>query len=291
MKPLLKWAGGKTRLAPQILRALGPGGRLVEPFVGSGAVWLALAEAEPDATAYLADVSPAVVAVHRAVRDSVDDVLLEVAGLPVGPDWREQYQGVLDVFNWLVARDVDRADPRVAARMLWLNRAAFNGLYRVNRGGRANMPAGDAVDLKLPAEARIREVSAALQRAEIVCADFRTAMMAVRAGDRVYLDPPYFATGDRPAFVAYAAGGFTERDQAEVARLGLDAAARGARVVATNADVPASRKLYRPRLGWDVHLVDAGRSIGAGTSKNPERPAARRQAELLVIAGVCEAAS
>ena len=283
MKPLIKWAGGKSRMVPEIARALGTGGRLVEPFVGSGAVFLGMAIADSALEALLADVSPAVVTMHLAVRDRPDDLLAELRGLPCDRDWREHYPGVLDVFNLLLARDRNGGDPRVAARMLWLNRAAFKGLYRVNRGGKANMPASDAVEIKLPTEARIREVSDLLARAVIVLSDFRSTFQQVEEGDRVYCDPPYLPAGKSPAFVAYAAGGFTLRDHQELARLSLEAASRGARVVVTNADTTEARNLYRPRLGWDVRVLDAARAIGAGVSK--AKPAASRASELLVSTG------
>ncbi|MCA9491504.1 MAG: Dam family site-specific DNA-(adenine-N6)-methyltransferase, partial [Myxococcales bacterium] len=135
MKPILKWAGGKSRLAPQIASAFASPceGTYYEPFVGSAAVYLHLKAEGKIGRAVLSDANEKLVAVHRAVRDRVDDLLDALASLPT-EDWRERYYEVREAYNV-----GPFAGPLHAARFIWLNRAGYNGLYRENRRGEFNV--------------------------------------------------------------------------------------------------------------------------------------------------------
>ena len=165
MKPVLKWAGGKARLAPKIAEVFGEPcrGTYYEPFLGSGAVYLHLKAAGKVEQAVLADANPKLVAVHRAIRDTLDAVFEELKALP-DEDWRERYYDVREAYNVGPFEG-----PRHAARFLWLNRAGYNGLYRENRSGRFNVPVGRYAALRLPAEEHFRKVSGALAGSGASC--------------------------------------------------------------------------------------------------------------------------
>ncbi len=247
MRPLLKWAGGKARLARQIDFAFveGCNGTYFEPFVGSAAVYLYRRWHGRIRDAVLADVNGKLVALHQAVRDCVEDVIGELSTLPM-LDWRERYYEVRAAFNagpW--------TGPAHAARFVWLNRAGFNGLYRENRQGGFNVPCGKYARLSVPEPEHFRRVSQLFQGVEFVTCGFRDTLSRARTGDQVYCDPPYVPLSDTSNFTAYASVPFAQRQQFELAKAAEDAALLGARVVLSNHDLPIVRdELYPIRNGF-----------------------------------------
>jgi DNA adenine methylase len=247
MRPLLKWAGGKAKLAPAIAEVLGEPcqGTYLEPFLGSGAVYLHLRAAGRVGEAVLSDVNGRLVAMHRAVQQDVDAVLEELSRFPLN-DWQSAYYRIRDEYNQGPAEG-----PRHAARLLWLNRAGFNGLYRENREGRYNVPIGRYDALSLPEEAHFRAVSAALQSARLLTSSFEQVMAAAGPRDQVYCDPPYVPLSSSASFTGYCASPFGPAEQARLADVARRAALRGARVVLSNHDLPVVRhELYPTVLGF-----------------------------------------
>ncbi len=250
MKPLLKWAGGKSRLAPLISEAFGApcAGVYYEPFVGSASVFLARRARGEVAEAVLSDVNPKLVQLHAAVRDDVDGVLEALHALPGEDSWRERYYDVREAFN---------AGPHVgplhAARFLWLNRTGFNGLYRENRGGAFNVPVGRYAQLRLPDEAHLRAISAMLAGVTLRTSSFEDIMAQAGRGDQVYCDPPYVPLTATAAFTAYAKVPFGMDAQRALANAAERAAFRGAKVVLSNHDLPLVRQeLYKEASGFRV---------------------------------------
>ena len=235
LRPILKWAGAKTRLVPHI-RALVPVGpnRLVEPFVGSGAVALNLGFSKN----LLADANPDVIAVYdllaarpaRFVRDCEELFTPQ-------HNTREAFSRLREEFN--ASRDCARR----ACIFVYLNRHGYNGLCRYNKNGGFNVPFGRYTKPRFPVQefAAFREF---LKRADLRCADFRAILAEAGRGDFVYCDPPYSPMSDTANFTGYARGGFSHQDQLDLVRACQDAAARGAFVVVSNHDTPATRKLY-----------------------------------------------
>jgi DNA adenine methylase len=247
VRPLLKWAGGKARLARQIDFAFVEGcrGTYFEPFVGSAAVYLYRRAHGRIRDAVLSDVNHKLVALHRAVRDDVEGVIAELARLPI-EDWRERYYEVRDAFN-----QGPHDGAAHAARFVWLNRAGFNGLYRENRHGSFNVPLGKYARLAVPDPEHFREVSALLQGVEIVTAGFRETLARAGQGDQVYCDPPYVPLSGTSNFTAYASSPFALREQRLLSDAARAAAESGARVVLSNHDLPIVREeLYAPSLGY-----------------------------------------
>lgn len=276
MKPLMKWAGGKSRLAEQIAEAFGEPckGTFFEPFVGSAAVFLYLYTTGRVKRAVLSDANPKLIEVHRAVRDDVEAVLRELDALPTD-DWRERYYEVRDAYNegpWRGARH--------AARFLWLNRAGYNGLYRENRSGRFNVPVGRYARLSLPGAEHFRAVAKALRNTEIVCADFAEVMAGAGEGDHVYCDPPYVPLSETACFTGYCAEPFGIAEQKRLALSARRAAFKGARVVLSNHDLPVVRNELYPESGGFQHVSKprVARAIS--------RKATRRQAVTEVIAAI-----
>jgi len=247
MKPLLKWAGGKARLAPSISEAF-PGpceGTYYEPFIGSAAVYLHRKAAGEVGDAVLADINPKLINVHVMVRDQLDDLLTELAALP-RVDYRDAYYGLRNQFN-----AGPFTGPRHAALFIWLNRAGFNGLYRENRSGGFNVPVGRYTRVAIPPEPAFRDVSALLQGVDLRVANFSDLLSAAGAKDQVYCDPPYVPLSTTASFTSYAKDPFGEAEQWRLAWLAREAGARGATVVLSNHDTAfVTDKLYAPKDGF-----------------------------------------
>jgi DNA adenine methylase len=241
-RPLLKWAGGKTRVIPRIRAAIESVAavRLVEPFVGSGAVFLNLPRFR---RLLIADTNADLVALYRHVLHGPGVLLAETRGLFTrAHNTRDAYDKVRAEFNAAAIGDVARA-----ARFLYLNRHGFNGLCRYNASGGFNVPFGRYTAPSLP-EAELQAMHRRLAEAdevEIVHADFRTVFSGhLRAGDLVYADPPYVPLSATASFTSYAAEGFTAADQQDLATAAREAAQRGIPVLLSNHDLPVVRALY-----------------------------------------------
>jgi DNA adenine methylase len=278
-KPILKWAGGKSRLVPDIEAAFGERceGTYFEPFLGSAAVFLARRAAGRVGGAVLADANAKLVALHVALRDQVADVLAELRRLP-RDDWRERYYEVRDAYN---AGPHD--GPHHAARFVWLNRAGFNGLYRENKDGNFNVPVGKYPKLALPPPEAFLEVSRLFEGVEIRVSDFRSILALAGPRDQVYCDPPYVPLNDTANFTAYYKDDFGFDDQKALADAARGAAGRGAAVVLSNHDHPVVRDdLYREDQGFQ-HV---GRPM---VSRAISRDGASRAAVAEVIAAITPA--
>ena len=270
MKPLLKWAGGKARLARDINRAFGGpcAGTYHEPFAGSGAVFLYRRSiGAVRGPAVLSDLNDKLMATHRAIRDEVESVLDELARLPA-EDWRERYYQVREAYNagpWEGAAH--------AARFLWLNRAGFNGLYRENRRGLFNVPVGRYKRVALPSAERFRAVSQMFQGVELVASGFTEALERAQQGDHVYCDPPYVPLSETARFTAYCSSPFGLEQQLALAGAALTAARRGAKVVLSNHDLPVVRDDLYPLADGFRHVdrMQVSRAISRKASSRSTR--------------------
>lgn len=257
-RPFLKWAGGKGRLVDEVLaRFPSSFDGYCEPFLGGGAVFFELHRTAIaiDHRVVLADANRDLVACYVAVRDFPDQVVANLREMAKHTS-REDYERVR-------AMDVgELASFERAARFIYLNRLCFNGLYRVNRAGKFNVPYGRYRNPRVLDEPNLRACSLALEGVTIVCGDaVRVAAVHARKDDLVYLDPPYDGAG---SFAGFTAKGFRPADQNRLALLFRKLAARGATVVLSNADTPRVRELYRD---FRIDPVTVGRSIAASGAK------------------------
>jgi DNA adenine methylase len=247
-KPFLKWAGGKGKLLSEILPRLPKRfGRYHEPFVGGGAVFFALGPRR----ATLSDINADLVTAYTAIRDNVEKVIRELAA----------HQATEERFYEVRAWDSCSLSPvESAARTIYLNRTCFNGLYRVNRRGRFNVPFGRYANPRICNPENLRTVSEALRGVKILHETVFSLSRRVRRGDLVYFDPPYDPLTPTASFTAYAKDGFGREEQRALARLFAELADRGVSVVLSNSDTPFVRKLYR---GFKIETVFARRAINS----------------------------
>ncbi len=229
--PFLKWAGGKRWLVELIESYLPPSySRYHEPFVGGGAVFFHLA---PKA-AHLSDLNPDLINAYEKVRDNVDAIVDRLSELQVNKKTYKCQKGLLS------SNELDRA-----TAFIYLNRTAFNGLYRVNKEGKFNVPFAGNQRRVLFDEQQIRMASALLQRCELRCRDFSVAIAEVKQGDLLYCDPPYTVRHNNNGFIRYNESLFSWDQQKQLATLAQDAVMRGAFVLVSNADHNPVRQLYR----------------------------------------------
>jgi DNA adenine methylase len=255
---LAKWVGGKRQLLPVLLPVIQSQtfGAYHEPFVGGGAVFFAL-RATFDGPCYLSDVNEDLMDAYQAVRDDLSMLMMKL-GEHAKKHSKEYYYE-------LRAHPYGDATTR-AARMLYLNRACFNGIYRVNSKGLFNVPWGDHESVTFDAEG-LRACSRALTHTGLHTEDFRQSLTRVKSGDLVYLDSPYVPLSGTSNFVGYGRLGFGERDQEDLAEVFRTLASRGARCVLSNSDCSWVRELYE---GFTIRSVSARRNVNSkGNKRGP----------------------
>jgi DNA adenine methylase len=264
--PFVKIAGGKRKLLP-LLREHVPGGfyrpqfkstaTYFEPFVGGGALFFDLEYPR----CVLGDTCTPLVTAYRTIRDSVTTVITLLSALS-GSNDKESYYRIRER-NFEVGTEAERA-----AEFLYANRVCFNGLFRVNKSGRFNVPFGDNPKATICDEDNLRAVSRRLQGVELRQADFASAVADAREGDFVYFDPPYAPISKTSNFTGYSSGGFTDKDQERLRDLLLDLKwARGVHVVLSNSSAPLVRDLYGDPAQFTIHEVRAARSINSKATK------------------------
>jgi DNA adenine methylase len=247
-RPFIKWAGGKRQLLPELLRRVPPRmGRYFEPFVGGGALFFALRPKR----AVLADVNDRLIRTYKGVRDQVEDVIERLRSYPY--DSKFYYE--------MRAQEIDsRSDAELAAWFIYLNRTGYNGLYRVNRENRFNVPFGRYTNVTICDESNLRACSAALAGVELLCADFEVARRA-KKGDFVYFDPPYVPLSATSSFTGYTSGGFGPAEQERLRDTARKLKRRGAVVMLSNSSAGLVRELYAE--DFEVQEVTAMRLVNS----------------------------
>ncbi|MEY9260035.1 DNA adenine methylase [Brevibacterium epidermidis] len=231
-RPFLRWAGSKQRLLRQILPYIPTeySGNYYEPFLGAGALFFLL---EPE-KAVLSDTCEPLIETYEAVRNSPSDVIRSLGNMDVLN--KQQYYEIRDK-SYLESADR-------AARFIYLNRAAWNGLYRVNNKGKFNVPYGRPRSANLVDADNLSSCSKILASASVSVADFENSVMDAKSGDLVYFDPPYVTGHNNNGFVDYNEKLFSWEDQQRLARLASELKASGVHVVVSNANHPSILSLY-----------------------------------------------
>ena len=233
VKPILKWAGGKTQLITQLLPHVPERfGTYIEPFFGGGALFFTL---QPE-RAIISDSNPELVNLYRQVATAVDSVV----------DCLKRYRNTREDYYAVRAQNWQELFPaEAAARMIYLNRTCFNGLYRVNRKGDFNVPYGRYPNPRICDEENLRAASELLKRADILCGDFAKVLdECAKPGDFVFLDPPYLPVGKWGDFKRYTKEQFYEADHRRLADATARLMERGIWSVLTNSNHPLVRDLY-----------------------------------------------
>jgi len=252
-RPILKWAGGKQKLLPELLEKVPEKhGRYIEPFFGGGALFFALRPED----AVIADSNPELVNVYQVVANDVEALIEALQGFST--DEETYYQVRREPFE-----NLDSVS--AAARTMYLNRTCYNGLYRVNRKGQFNVPYGRYTNPRICNPERLRVASQVLQQTTIVCADYRQVLQEyARAGDFVFLDPPYLPVSRYSDFKRYTKEQFYEDDHCALAEEVQRLHKLGCYTLLTNSDHPLVHDLYKE---FEIELVNTRRNISSKANK------------------------
>ncbi len=248
-RPFLKWVGGKRQLLPELL-ATKPKlfGTYHEPFVGGGALFFAMRPKR----AVLSDSNSRLVRTYRGVRDHVEEVIERL----------ERYKPLHSkaFFYELRALPIDqRSDAEVAAWFIYLNKTAFNGLYRVNSKNQFNVPLGRYKNPCICDSENLRACSKALSSVEILLEDFSAVAGRAREGDFVYFDPPYVPLSATSLFVGYTAEGFGAEHQTKLRDVARVLKRKGVSVMLSNSAAGLVRELYGG--SFEIREVLASRAV------------------------------
>jgi DNA adenine methylase len=273
-RPILKWAGGKSRLVPMILGRLPPQiGTYYEPFVGGAAVFFALAAEKRFKRAVLGDKNRDLIDVYKGVKSDVDAIITLLR------DYTRRH----DEATYYATRELDPEKLDLAeraARLIYLNKTGYNGLYRVNRQGGFNVPFGRYENPKICNEPRLRAAADVLRArgVSIKVADFEALSERAEPGDAVYFDPPYVPLTKTASFTGYHSESFGAQEHLRLAGAFASLTRRKVAAVLSNSGGKDTKRLYEQE-GIEVDRVLVTRPIN---SKSTARGAV---AELLVSNG------
>lgn len=257
-RPILKWAGGKTQLLPELLvRMPGTYGKFIEPFFGGGALFFAC---QPKAGAVLADINPELTNLYKTVASNPYEIISLL----------KEFQNTQEFFYEVRAWDRESLSKEMqAARTLYLNKTCFNGLYRVNKKGEFNTPYGKYKNPNILNESGIISASRVLQNVVFENLDYKqTLQKYAEPGDFIFLDPPYLPVGKYEDFKRYTKEGFYEEDHWELASEVKRLSELGCHVLLTNSNSPLVYDLYNE---FDITVIQTKRHVNSkGTKRTGE---------------------
>ena len=255
-KPFVKWAGGKRSIIHELIQ-LSPKifDTYYEPFVGGGALLFELSPRK----AIINDYNKELMNVYSCIKDEEKLVLMCNELNKHETNHSETY--------YYKIRDLDKdkkkfnkiPDYKRAARTIYLNKACFNGLYRVNSNNEFNVPSGKRSKVNTHSEnLGIIHCFLNMNDIQLLSTDFVDAVKTAKQGDFIYFDPPY--DSDTSTFNSYTENGFGKEDQIRLAELFKELDLRGCYVMLSNYNTSLIRELYK---GYHFHYVEAQRNIGA----------------------------
>lgn len=263
VSPILKWVGGKRQLLDSIEPLIPQCSTYYEPFIGGGAV---LFSRQPD-KAVINDSNPELINVYLTIKDE-PEALIEKLKEHKANSSEEYYYSIraLDrdksIFENMT--NVERA-----ARIIYLNKTCYNGLFRVNSSGEFNSPWGRYINPNITNETTIRALHTFFNKANITikCGDYRDALRGIRKGAFVYFDPPYMPISSSASFTGYTAGGFGEQEQIALKEQCDTLNAKGVKFLLSNSACPFIEELYKDYI---IEHVNAKRTINANPEKRGE---------------------
>ncbi len=247
-KPVIKWAGGKSSLLTQFEGYFPQNcNRYLEPFLGSGAVFLALDHKVP---AIINDSNQELFNLYSVLKSNTNELICKLEEL------KENYS---EDFYYRLRSENPKNNIEQAARTIFLNKCGFNGLYRQNSKGIFNVPFGKRNKCPQLYEAdNLQSVAKRLQKATLLAKDYTEILLMAKAGDFIYCDPPYQPLSKTASFNSYQAGGFSELEQMKLADACFEAAQKGATVAISNS---ASKLIYELYKGANINIISAKRAI------------------------------
>lgn len=263
VSPILKWVGGKRQLLDSIEPLIPKCSTYYEPFIGGGAV---LFSRQPD-KAVINDSNPELINVYLTIKNEPEALIEKLKEHKVNSS--EEY------FYSIRALDRDKAvfenmtNVERAARIIYLNKTCYNGLFRVNSSGEFNSPWGKYKNPNITNETTINALHTYFNKANITikCGDYKDALKGIRKGAFVYFDPPYMPISSSASFTGYTAGGFGEQEQIALKEQCDALNAKGIKFLLSNSSCPFIEDLYKDYI---IEHVNAKRAINANPEKRGE---------------------
>ena len=285
-KPFLKWAGGKGQLLAQIGQHLPPGlwegslTKYAEPFIGGGAVFFQVANSFSVDEFFISDMNEDLVLAYRTIRQQVELLIERLQAIErvyqlLDVDGRKEFfYETREMFNQRRTLGSGAAPDEEAghvARLIFLNRTCFNGLYRVNSSGEFNVPHGNYKNPRICDVANLRSVSRSLRNAEIRFGDFTACRDFVDENTFVYLDPPYRPISKTASFNSFYKSPFGDEEQKRLAHFYQELGNAGAKLMLSNSDPqnenPDDSFFEDLYAGFSIHRVFASRKINSNGAK------------------------
>jgi DNA adenine methylase len=272
-KPFVKWAGGKSQLLDEIAARLPDGlktGEIdtyIEPFVGGGAVFFHITQNYNNIKHfYLFDINQDLINCYNAIKTDVESLIGKLKALQTKFLRKNTSSRKHFYYDTRTEFNADRSP----AKLIFLNKTCYNGLYRVNRKGEFNVPFGDYKNPTICDEENLRNVSTLLQKADITCGDFTDSEKCIDNHTFVYFDPPYRPLSPTASFTSYSKDSFSEQDQIKLAKFCGQIHSRGAKFLLSNSDPknedPTDHFFEDHYKGFAIDTVKAARAINCQAS-------------------------
>jgi len=264
VKPFLKWAGGKRQLLPEIKKYLPKNiGKTTyfEPFLGGGAL---LFELQPK-TAIVNDKNKELINCYQVIKDSVEELIQALQNHK--QNHSEEYYYHLRQLDRFKKKYNQLSNIEKAARIIYLNKTCYNGLFRVNSHGYFNVPFGRYKNPNILDEAVLRGVNDYLNQKSVTFLnrDFAEAVETAKKGDFVYFDPPYDPVSNTASFTGYDINGFNQEQQERLKKVVDDLTEKGCYVMLSNSATDFILDLYKDYK--ETIVVSATRSINSNALK------------------------
>ena len=281
IRPFVKWAGGKGSLIPQLNNFYpyelknGIIERYIEPFIGGGAVLIDILQKYDVQEAYAFDINIDLINSYNVIKFNVEELIeilkkMETEYLQLGQKERKIYfYNKRDEYNSYKINEVDKSIKR-AAEFIYLNRTCFNGLYRVNKSGKFNVPMGSHKNPTICDDENLRNLSKLIQNVQFQYGDYRKSMKYVTENTFVYFDPPYRPLNITSGFTSYTKEDFNDDNQRELAAFYRELNGINAKLMLSNSNPKNTNKednffdnIYQ---GFNIDEIYASRMINANSN-------------------------
>jgi len=261
-RPFVKWVGGKRQLINQFknLGLLSPkdfdfeNNKYFEPFIGGGAVFFEILPKN----SIISDMNIELIKTYQTIKDNVEKLI----------DSLKKHENNKEYFLEIRRKSITELDDlSIASRFIYLNKTAFNGMFRVNSRGEYNVPYGKYSNPLICDEDNLLNVSSVLQNVEIYHRDYSEVKKFAQKGDFIYFDPPYYPLNKTSSFTSYTKEGFLESTQVELRNIFEELSSKGCYVLLSNSDTDFIRNIYKDIKNVNIQQVFAGRAINSDSSK------------------------
>lgn len=284
VKPFVKWAGGKNSLIPQITKYYpyelknGTIERYIEPFVGGGAVLIDILQKYDVKEAYAFDINIDLINCYNVIKNNVEELIRkldkkEKEFLALNDEERQRYfYDIRAEYNSCKLKD--ELDVKRAAEFIFLNRTCFNGLYRVNKDGKFNVPCGKYKNPTICDFNNLRNLSQLIQNVIFEYGDYKKSEQYVNNNTFVYFDPPYRPLSVTSGFTSYTKEDFNDDNQKELAKYFNRLSLKDAKLMLSNSNPKNVNKndnffedIYK---GFCINEVSAKRMINSNAKGRGE---------------------